>query len=79
MMLNSKKFDSSDHIIIDGVRYAGTPGLYELIFKGVPDYDVYTQNDKRKSKAYCWLQTRIDAITPSTVIYGITEDTSIDM
>jgi len=34
MMLDSKKFDvdSSDHII-DGVRYADTPGLYELILK----------------------------------------------
>jgi len=30
MMLGSKKFDvdSSNHIIIDGVRYAGTSGLY---------------------------------------------------
>jgi len=53
MMLGSKKFDvdSSDHIIIDGVRYAGTPGLYELIFKRVPDYDVYTEDDKRKYKS----------------------------
>jgi len=40
IMLGSKKFDvdSSDHIIIDIVRYAGTPGLYELIFKKIPDY-----------------------------------------
>jgi len=53
MMLDSKKFDvdSSDHIIIDGVRYAGTPGLYELIFKKLPDYDVYTEDDKRKYKS----------------------------
>jgi len=37
MMLGSKKFDvdSSDHIIINGVRYAGTPDLYELIFKNI--------------------------------------------
>jgi len=39
MMLGSKKFDvdSSDHIIIDGVRYAGTTSPYELIFKNPPD------------------------------------------
>jgi len=32
-MLRNKKsdVDSSDHIIIDGVRYAGTSGLYEII------------------------------------------------
>jgi len=47
MILGSKKFDvHSDHIIIDGVRYAGISGLYELIFKRVPD--VYTEDDKRK-------------------------------
>jgi len=34
MMLGNKKFDvdSSDHIIIDGVQYAGTPGLYEAYY-----------------------------------------------
>jgi len=50
MILGSKKFDvdSSDHMIIDSVRYAGTPGLYELIFKKVPDYDT---EDKRKYKS----------------------------
>jgi len=51
MMLSSKKFDNSDHIIIDGVRYVGTPNLYELIFKRVPDYDVHTEDDKRKYKS----------------------------
>jgi len=53
MMLGSKKFDvdNSDHIIIDGVRYAGIPGLYELIFKKIPDYDIYTEDDKRKYKS----------------------------
>jgi len=70
MMLDSKKFDidSSDHIIIDDVRYVSTPGLYELI---IPT-DVYTEDDKRKYKTYCWLQTRIDAITRSTAIYRAT-------
>jgi len=49
-MLGNKKFDvdNSDHIIIDVVRYAGTPGLYEYIFKKIPDYDMYTEDDKRK-------------------------------
>jgi len=53
MMLDSKRFDvdSSNHIIIDCVRYAGTPGFYELIFKRVPDYDVYTEYDKQKYKS----------------------------
>jgi len=35
MMFGSKRFDvdKADNIIIDGVRYVGTPGLYELIFR----------------------------------------------
>jgi len=53
MMLGSKKFDidSSDHIIIDSVRYAGTLGLYELIFKKIPNYDMYTEDNKQKYKS----------------------------
>jgi len=52
MMLKSKKFDTdnNDHIIINSVRY-GAPGLYELIFKRIPDYDVYTEDYKRKYKS----------------------------
>jgi len=52
MMLDIKKFDvdSSDYIIIDDVWYAGTPDLYELIFKRVSDYDVHTEDDKWKCK-----------------------------
>jgi len=43
MMLDSKKFDvdSSDHKIIDGMRYTGTSDLYELIFKKIPDFDTH--------------------------------------
>ncbi|KYN44966.1 hypothetical protein ALC56_00618 [Trachymyrmex septentrionalis] len=39
LMFGNKRFDvdDADNIIIDGVRYAGTPGLYELIFKRIPD------------------------------------------
>jgi len=37
-MFGNKRFDvnDADNIIIDGVRYAGTLGLYELIFKRIP-------------------------------------------
>jgi len=47
MMLGSKRFDvdSSDNIFVDDVRYIGTLGLYELVFKRMLDGDVY---DRRK-------------------------------
>ena len=50
--LGDKNFeiDKDDSIIIDNVRYAGTPGLYELIFKRLPDDDVFDENDKQKYK-----------------------------
>jgi len=53
MMFGSKRFDvdKADNIIIDGVRYIGTPGLYELIFKKVPDDVIYTEDDKQKYKS----------------------------
>jgi len=60
IMLGSKTFDvdSSDHIIIDDVRYADIFGLYKLILfyeliiiKRVLDYDMYTKDDKRKYKS----------------------------
>jgi hypothetical protein len=53
IMFGSKHFDvdKDDTIIIDGVRYAGTPGLYELIFKRIPDEDVYTETDMQKYKS----------------------------
>ena len=52
MMLGSKRFDvdNSDNIIVDGMRYIGTPGLYELIFKKIPDDDEYTEDDMQKYK-----------------------------
>jgi len=37
--------------IIDGVRYAGTFGLYELIFKKIPDDLLYTKDDMNKYKS----------------------------
>lgn len=39
-------FDKNDDIIIDGKRYAGTRGLYELIFGKFPDEKIYTNADK---------------------------------
>ncbi|KYN22502.1 hypothetical protein ALC57_05099 [Trachymyrmex cornetzi] len=51
-MLGKKKFDldTDDTIIIDGERYKGTPGLYELIFKKIPNNAIYTENDKQTYK-----------------------------
>ncbi|XP_070158059.1 uncharacterized protein [Polyergus mexicanus] len=52
MMMGNKIFDADkdDNIMIGGIRYMGTPGLYELIFKRMPDGDVYTEDDKIKYK-----------------------------
>ncbi|KYN22394.1 hypothetical protein ALC57_05206 [Trachymyrmex cornetzi] len=51
-MLGNKKFDvdTDDTIIIDGERYKGTPGLYKLIFKKIPNDAIYTENDKQMYK-----------------------------
>jgi len=38
--------DKNDDIIVDGKRYPGTPGLYELIFKKFPDETICTNADK---------------------------------
>ncbi|KYM97254.1 hypothetical protein ALC62_12068 [Cyphomyrmex costatus] len=53
LMLGSKRFDvdNEDNIIIDGVRHAGTPGLYELIFKRIPDDTLQTEQDMREYKS----------------------------
>ncbi|KAL6265823.1 hypothetical protein P5V15_002643 [Pogonomyrmex californicus] len=52
-ILGDKKFDvdKNDSIIIDNVRYNGTPGLYELIFKRLPDDAVFTEDDKQTYKS----------------------------
>ncbi|XP_011858311.1 PREDICTED: uncharacterized protein LOC105555879 [Vollenhovia emeryi] len=51
--LGDKRFDvdKDDAMIIDGTRYVGTPGLYELIFKRLPDDLVYTKNDLQTYKS----------------------------
>ncbi|KAL6264237.1 hypothetical protein P5V15_004324 [Pogonomyrmex californicus] len=46
-MLGDKKFDKNDSIIIDNVRYNDIPGLYELIFKRLPDETIFTEDDKQ--------------------------------
>src|SRR5580765_5169515 len=53
MLLGNKRFDidKDDSIIIDNVRYIGTPGLYELIFKRIPDDIIYKEDDMQKYKS----------------------------
>jgi len=43
--------DKNDDIIVDGKKYPGTPGLYELIFKKFPDEIICTNADKQKYKS----------------------------
>ena len=53
MILGDKNFDvdKNDNIIINGTKYAGTTGLYELIFKRLPDDMIYTDDDLQKYKS----------------------------
>jgi len=53
MRLGNKRFDidKDDSIIIDKVRYIGTPGLYELLFKRIPDDVIYSEDDMQKYKS----------------------------
>lgn len=53
MLLSNKRFDidKDDSIIIDKVRYIGTPRLYELIFKRIPDDVIYTEDNMQKYKS----------------------------
>ena len=52
-LLGDKPFDIDqyDNIIVDGVIYVGTPGLFELIFKRIPDDAIYTEDDKQTYKS----------------------------
>ena len=52
LMFGNKRFDvdDADNIIIDGVRYVGTRGLYKLIFKRIPDDLLYMEDDMNKYK-----------------------------
>lgn len=53
MMLGDKYFDvdTNDNITIDQIKYQGTPGLYELIFRRLPDETLYTKDDMQKYKS----------------------------
>ncbi|EZA56580.1 hypothetical protein X777_03258 [Ooceraea biroi] len=53
MKFGCKPFDvdHEDHIILDSVRYKGTPGLYELVFKRIPDDIVYTDDGLEKYRS----------------------------
>ncbi|KAL6268287.1 hypothetical protein P5V15_001404 [Pogonomyrmex californicus] len=52
-MLGDKKFDvdKDDSIIIDNVRCNGILGLYELIFKRLPDEAIFTEDDEQTYKS----------------------------
>ena len=52
-MLGDKQFDidTNDFVIVDGVKFKDTPGLYELIFKRIPDDTIYTENNKLTYKS----------------------------
>ncbi|XP_070529969.1 uncharacterized protein [Cardiocondyla obscurior] len=43
--------DKNDNILIDGKKYPGTVGLYELIFMRFPDESSYTETDKENYKS----------------------------
>lgn len=44
-------FDENGNIIIGGTNYGASEGLYELIFKKVPDSAVYTKEDLKTYKS----------------------------
>lgn len=52
LMLGNLAFDitNDDNILINGKKYAGTRGLYELIFKKIPDETSYTETDMKNYK-----------------------------
>lgn len=45
-MIGNKVIDiDNNDLIIDGMRYKGTAGLYELIFMNIPNEYIYTEED----------------------------------
>ncbi|EZA62151.1 hypothetical protein X777_03758 [Ooceraea biroi] len=53
MMFGNKRFDvdTRDNIFVDGVRYIGIPGFYELIFMKRSNKAMYTANDMQTYKS----------------------------
>lgn len=43
-------FDSDGSIVLAGITYAPTEGLYELVFKRIPDDEMYSEEDLRAYK-----------------------------
>jgi len=41
--INRFDIDTNDFVIVDGIKYKGTSGLYELIFKNIPDDTIYRE------------------------------------
>jgi len=52
-MLGDKYFnvDTNDFVIVNEVKYKDTLGLYELIFKRIPNDTIFTENDKLAYKS----------------------------
>ena len=73
LMFGNKSFDvdEADNITIDCVWYADTRGLYELIFKRIPDDLLYyTQKTICTStRACCWRRTRTNISSIRRVEY----------
>lgn len=44
------EIDEEDNFLIKGIRYKGTPGLYELMFMKHPDAKIYNNNDLQAYK-----------------------------
>ena len=80
LMFDNKRFDVNDvdNIIIDGIRYAGTSGLYGLIFKRILDDLLYTENDMHKYKSMLLVTNSHKHSTICRVDYLATDNTSIN-
>ena len=51
-MIGDSQFeiDTDDSILINGKRYKGTPGLYELVFMKHPNENIYMESDMKAYK-----------------------------
>ena len=67
--------DTNDFVIVDGVQYKGTPCLYELIFKRIPDHTIYTEDNKLAYKSILLARMLIDIMR--IIQYWVTMDTDI--
>jgi len=82
MMLGDKRFDvdKDDNIIIDGIKYTGTEGIYDLIFKKFPNHKKYTQDDLYKYQSILKATNmRINVTTKLIILLKVLKDTSINI